>query len=104
MITPIGLLVVALLIAPAPAPAAAGETSPAHEKEFWLGIISTDYAAPEGESAGKLLEGYGAGGGVDVLATGTLSFREGLARNPEDRRLRHIVDFLEADARRQRGN
>jgi spermidine synthase len=54
-------------------------------------------------SAGKLLEGYGAGGGVNVLATGTLSFREGLARNPEDRRLRHIVDFLEADARRQEG-
>ncbi len=45
-------------------------------------------------SAGKLLEGYAAGGGVAVLRTGTASFREGLAANPDDRRLELLLRRL----------
>jgi spermidine synthase len=45
-------------------------------------------------SAGKLLEGYAAGGGVVVLQTGTVSFHEGLRANPEDQRLQSLTERL----------
>jgi spermidine synthase len=45
-------------------------------------------------SGGKLLEGYAAAGGVEALPAGDASFREGLALNPDDRRLQLLTQRI----------
>ena len=49
-------------------------------------------------SSSKLLQGYAAGGGIGFVANGRPHFEEGLARNPDDWRLRHILDVLDRSA------
>jgi len=50
-------------------------------------------------SSGKLLQGYAAGGGIAQLLTGRMAFREGLERNPDDWRLRYLLDVLDSKGR-----
>jgi hypothetical protein len=46
-------------------------------------------------SSGYLLRGYRAGGGIRDPRPGLALFREGLERNPDDRRLRWVLRQLE---------
>ena len=46
-------------------------------------------------SSGRLLAGYAAGGGIGYLDTGRSHFVEGLRDNPDDWRLRRIVEVLD---------
>lgn len=66
--------------------------------QLFMGELDATIQARFDASAGKLLEGFAAGGGIDRLDTGIDAFREGLALNPDDERLASWVERLESTA------